>query len=129
MVEDDRGIYSLCNYSPPNTNIGVFELVGCVMLNRSSDYSSSSSSSERGLRLDNGLVGSLIMLRILDSSSPSVFSLNSVTSASNVSQNVLSPSWKAKYDLNFSKICSALSLITWISFCIFSLAVLSVQLV
>ena len=42
--------------------------------------------------LERGLVGSLIMLRILDSSRPSVLSLNSLTSASNASQNVVSPS-------------------------------------
>ena len=51
-----------------------------------------SSSSERGFVLDNGLVGSLIMLRILASSSPSVLFLNSITSSSNASQNVLFPS-------------------------------------
>ena len=51
-----------------------------------------SSSSERGLLLERGLVGSRIMLRILDSSRPAVFSLNSLTSASKASQKVLSPS-------------------------------------
>ena len=74
------------------TSIGLFELLGDVMVENRSRRIYNSSSSERGFVPDNGSVGSLIMLRILDSSNPAVFLLNSFTSSSNASQNDLSPS-------------------------------------
>ena len=52
-----------------------------------------SSSSERGLELLRGLVGSLIRPSTLLSSMPAVLLLNSDTSDSNCSQKVLSPSY------------------------------------
>ena len=75
-----------------NNWVYLFELRGDVMAENGSRWIYISSSSERGLVLDSGLVGSLIMLSISASSSPSVLFLNSITSSSNASQNVLPPS-------------------------------------